>query len=215
MGLPSEKVRTIYNAVDLERNRSGDATIAREALGIASDTPLVVFTSRLDHQKRPLDAVAAFRKVLYAVPDAHFAIVGRGDMEDQIRQRALEEGCSDRIHLVGFQSNVPDWLAAADAWYLPTESENFSLAVLEALAAGCPIASTPCQGNDEVLIHGENALLAPIGDIDAQARSIIQILENPDLRGRLALGAIETSHGYSSTRMLDEYEALYAECVGQ
>ena len=65
---------------------------------------------------------------------------------------------ADRVRLVGYQTNVPDWLAAATVWILPTERENFSVAALEAMAAGCAVASTICPGNAEVLLDGVNSL---------------------------------------------------------
>ena len=69
------------------------------------------------------------------------------------------------MRLAGYQTNVADWLAAATVWLLPTERENFSVAVLEALAAGCAVLSTTCPGNDEVLTDRENRGLFPVGDI--------------------------------------------------
>jgi glycosyltransferase involved in cell wall biosynthesis len=78
-------------------------------------------------------------------------------------------------------------------WLLPTEAENFSLAVLEALAAGCAIVSTPCRGNDEVLVHDQNALLAPVGDVDALAGCLRCLLADRARRERLRDGARRTS----------------------
>jgi glycosyltransferase involved in cell wall biosynthesis len=166
-GVPPHRVRTIRNGIDTARFASGKAEQARRLLHVSPETPLLVFTSRLDAQKRPLDALAAFQGVASEFPALNLVYVGNGEQAEEVRQRALEIGLGERVHLVGFRSDVPDWLAAATVWILPTETENFSLSVLEALAAGCPVLSTRCPGNDEVLCDGENSLLTAVGDVAA------------------------------------------------
>ncbi|MDX1933233.1 MAG: glycosyltransferase family 4 protein [Capsulimonadales bacterium] len=210
LGLPEETVTTIHNCIDVERFRHGDPDIPRGTLGLAPDTPLVVFTSRLDEQKRPMDALEAFHQVVAANPSAHLAFVGQGNLEKPLRAAVVAKGLSDRVHFAGLQKNIPDWLAAATAWILPTEAENFSLSVLEALAAGCPILSTLCRGNNEVLLPERNALIAPIGDVEAFARQLKRLLGDAALRDRLSAEARRTSKGYSLERMIDAYIRCYS-----
>ena len=81
---------------------------------------------------------------------------------------------------------------------LPTEAENFSLAVLEALAAGCPVLSTLCKGNDEVLVADDNAMIHAVGDIDGMASALQTLLNDPALRKRLSTNARNTAAGYSA-----------------
>src|SRR5207302_1434923 len=141
--------------------------------------------SRLEGQKRPLDAVHAFHRIAPEFPNARLVFVGTGVLQEELRQAAGSLGIAPRVHFVGHQRNVPDWLAAASTWILPTEAENFSLAVLEAMAAGCPIVSTMCSGNDEVLEPERNALVTAVGDVEAMADSLRRLLSDPDLRDRL------------------------------
>src|SRR5262249_2653025 len=137
-GVPQERLQSIYNSVDVARFSRGDPQCAWSALKVAPDTPLIVFSSRIDPQKHPLDAIEAFRRIAPDFPTVRLVFVGCGNQEEEAKAAAAKSGFADRIHFVGYQQNVPDWLAAATVWILPTESENFSLAVLEALAAGCP-----------------------------------------------------------------------------
>ena len=210
-GVPPERVQTINNSVDLERFSHGDPDTVWKTLNLPAETPLIAFTSRLDQQKRPLDAIRAFKSIAARIPEVHFAIVGSGTLEDECRAEVAEANLEERVHFAGYQTNVQDWLAAATVWYLPTESENFSLAVLEALAAGCAIVSTNCQGNDEVLIDGDNSLLTEVGDVAAQAAALYSLLSNQSLRSKLKQAARAVAQNYSADRMVDAYARCYGE----
>ncbi|MCU1500725.1 MAG: uncharacterized protein JWM12_79 [Ilumatobacteraceae bacterium] len=209
-GVDAARVRTIYNAVDLRRFGTGDPARARAVLALPESARLIVFSSRLDPQKHPLDAIAAFAVVARQHADAHLVFIGRGKQERIVREAAVSTGIGDRIHVVGHQERVEDWLAAATVWYLPTETENFSIAVLEAMAAGCAIVSTNCQGNDEVLRHDDNALLTEVGDIAGQAAAIELLLDDAATNRRIGAVAKADAAAYSVERMVDEYEAAYA-----
>jgi glycosyltransferase involved in cell wall biosynthesis len=208
-GLPPELVRTVYNSVDLHRFSRGNASVPRKALGLGPEAKLVVFSSRLEPQKRPFDALHAFQRVAAVDGDTHMVFVGRGALEPELRALVQQSGLADRVHFAGFQTNIPDWLAAATVWFLPTESENFSLAVLEALAAGCPILSTLCQGNDEVLEQERNALTTAVGDVEAQASGLHRLLQDPQMRASLGAAARESARRYSVDNMVEEYGRVY------
>jgi glycosyltransferase involved in cell wall biosynthesis len=208
-GVPERRISLIRNCVDVHRFQRGDASRARAALGLGADVPLIVFSSRMDPQKRPLEALEAFSRIASEFPLAHLVYVGRGPLEEQAKEAARACHARGRVHFVGHRSDVPDWLAAATVWTLPTESENFSVALIEALAAGCPVVSPPCSGNDEVLRDGQNSLTPAVGDVRGQADAFRRLLGDAQLRARLGEGARETARDYTVERMVDQYEALY------
>jgi glycosyltransferase involved in cell wall biosynthesis len=153
--------------------------------------------------------VQIFAAVADTFPSAVLVFVGRGDLEDAVAEAAARFGLADRVRLVGYQTNVPDWLAAATVWLLPTERENFSVAVIEALAAGCAVLSTRCPGNDEVLVDGVNALTFSVGDVAAGASALARLLQGYDLRTRLRAAAQETAQAYTAASMVDGYRRIY------
>ena len=212
-GVPPDRVLHIPNSVDVEHYRSGDGMRIRHELGLDAHVPLAVFTSRLEAQKRPMDALEGFVRLISEVPAAHLAFVGDGRLEGELRRYVATEGLTDRVHFAGYRADVPDWLAAATVWLLPTEAENFSLAVLEALAAGCPILSTLCPGNDEVLVAGENALIHPIGDVDALVDGLRRLIADYGLRSRLSGNARKTAEEFTVERMVERYASCYEERV--
>ena len=208
-GIDAHLVRTIHNCVDLEAIVKADPDPVRRQLGVANDIPLIVFTSRLDLQKRPVDAVRIFALISSEHPTARLVFVGSGDEHDAIVTEARLSALSDRVDLVGYQKNVPDWLAASTIWLLPTERENFSVAVLEALAAGCTVLATECEGNREVLVDGANARTFPVGDIRSAGRILGELLVDDGQRDRLTAGARATASRYSIDEMVNQYCHLY------
>jgi glycosyltransferase involved in cell wall biosynthesis len=208
-GIPARLAVTVNNSIDTEKAASGDGARPRDLLGVDADTPLVVFTSRVDSQKRPADAVRIFSKVADEYPSAVLVFVGNGTLEEAVVAEAARWGISDRVRLVGYQTNIPDWLAAATVWILPTERENLSVAVLEAMAAGCAIVSTSCPGNDELLIDDTNASMFPVGDVDTGAARLRALLGDSTLRERLGSEARAAASEYSVARMVDNYCHLY------
>lgn len=212
-GVPDHKLRLIYNGVDLERFGSGDAAVARRALGVGPEAPLIVFSSRVAAQKRPLDAVEVFRRLAPEFPDARLVLVGSGPLEQGVAAAVAAGGLGARVHMVGQQSNVADWLAAATVWLLPTETEGFAVAVIEAMAAGCAIVSTRCEGNNEILVDGTNALLADVGDVDVLTGATRRLLSNEALRRELGERGRADSARYSVSRMVTEHLDCYAQGV--
>lgn len=212
-GIPERLLATVRNAVDTAKFADGDGGVARQSLGVGADDPIVLFCSRIDGQKRPLDAVRAFALVAGEFPRATLVMVGRGDLERDVAAEASRLAVGDRVRLVGYQTNVPDWLAASTVWILPTERENFSVAVLEAMAAGCAVLSTRCPGNDEVLVDEQNSLTVPVGDVDALATSLRRLLRDDALRRRLGAAARATSDRHNVARMVDGYCDLYSRAA--
>ena len=209
-GLPPEKVELIHNGVDLAAFGAGNPLRIRERLGLAADVPVILVSSRIEREKRPLDAVRAFSLIAPVFPNAHLVFIGEGSLEADARTAAGQAGLSDRVHFPGFQTNVADWLAAAWVWLLPTEREGFSLAMLEAMAARCPVVSTVCPGNDELLLDGGNALLAPVGNVEEIAGALRRLLSDEGLRARLSSSALRTAHRYSLDNTVESHLACYA-----
>jgi glycosyltransferase involved in cell wall biosynthesis len=209
-GLPVDLAVTIHNSIDVEAVADGSAGRARAMLGVDDDVPIVLFSSRIDVQKRPIDAVRIFAAAADVCPAATLVFVGRGEEEAAVVRAAADLGVGSRVRLAGYQTNVPDWLAAATVWLLPTERENFSIALLEALAAGCAILSTACPGNDEVLTDNHNALTFPIGDIEHAGAGLRRLLRDVPLRRRLGETARREAKAFSLEVMVDRYREIYA-----
>lgn len=212
-GIPEAKTRCIYNGIDTERFASGDGMVARRQLGVDETTPLVISTARLHPQKRPLDAIDAFARIAGDAREARLVMVGTGPLSEEAQARAAHHNLTDRIHFMGHQFNIPDWLAAADIWLTTSDAENFSISVIEAMAAGKAIVGTYCKGNDEIFTQDDNALTAPVGDIAGLADGILCLLRNPHLRARLGQTARATAARFSREEMVRQYLDCYREAL--
>jgi glycosyltransferase involved in cell wall biosynthesis len=209
LGIPAATAVTVRNGIDIHKMASGDESRPRTALGIGADARIVLFCSRIDGQKRPIDAVRIFAGVAREFPTALLVFVGQGEEEHAVRQEAARLAINDRVRMIGYQMNVQDWLAASTVWLLPTERENFSVAVLEALAAGCAVLSTSCPGNDEVLVNEENSLTFSVGDVPSATEKLRQLLRDQSLRCGLGERAKSSAQEYSIENMVESYRRIY------
>ncbi|MEU5907842.1 glycosyltransferase [Micromonospora sp. NPDC047527] len=170
-GYPGDRLVTVPNGVDASRVRRVDRASARAALGL-TDEFLFVSLARYCLQKNTFGLVTAFSDVAAAHPDAHLLVAGRANDDllyyEQTRQAAASLPGADRIHLRGHCANPLALLAAADAFVLDSFFEGWSLASMEALAAGVPVVLTDVGGAREQLANGRRGHLVsnPAGDAE-------------------------------------------------
>lgn len=167
------RYRVIPNAVDVQRFAAGDRAAARARLGLG-DGPLVVCIGRLSHQKGQDVLLDAWPAVRAAVPAASLVLVGDGPDREALATRAGEG-----VELVGRQSCVEDWMAAADVVAQPSRYEGLALTVLEAMAAGRSIVATDVEGMAEAI--GGGGAIVRAGDVRALADAVVHRLRDPEL----------------------------------
>jgi glycosyltransferase involved in cell wall biosynthesis len=181
----------------------------RRALGLGDTDRLMLTIARLTPQKHHEGLLAAIPVVLAAEPRARFVLVGSGPGEAAIRDAIAEAGLGDSVHLLGQRDDVPDLLAAADLFVLPSRFEGLSLALLEAIAAGLPTVATAVDGNLEAL-GPHHPLLVPPGDSAALASAILAALADGEMAAASARSALERFEtGFTAARMAAETRAIY------
>jgi glycosyltransferase involved in cell wall biosynthesis len=138
------------------------------------------------------------------------AIAGRGEEEERLRVLAREEGIAERVSLLGFRWDVPDILAAADVFVMPSLSEGLPLALVEAMAAALPVVVSDVGGVPEVAVPGKEAILVPPGDPGKLAEGLSMLLLDPAARAVLGAAARERAvRDFSVSTMCAAYERLY------
>ena len=175
-GADPERVRVVPNGCDASVFHPADRARARESLGLAADSELVVYVGRLVREKGLGELVGAFRALQQLRPRLQLALVGEGPMHAELR-----EMCADftaRIHMPGAQSpaEVAAWMAASDLVTLPSYSEGHPNVLVEALACGRPVLATPVGGIPEVVDAG-TGVLVPARDGEALARGLVEVLQ--------------------------------------
>lgn len=164
-GIAVENLTLIPNGVDTCRfhpGRSGDAF--RASIGIDPDALLVGFVGRLSWEKGPDKFVQAAGRIRQRLPDVHFAIVGEGPIEPEMRGMIEQAGLEDRVHLAGLRHDVEDVYPAFDLLVQTSRSEAMPLALLEAMASGIAVVAIAVGGVAELVEGGTTGLLVSPGD---------------------------------------------------
>lgn len=210
-GVPAHKLLVIRNGIAF-RSAAPDPAEVRARLGLPFDATLVLTVARLTEQKGHRHLLEAAPAVRERVPGAHFVWVGEGPLGDELRKRTRELGIEGNVHLTGRRTDVPDLLAAAELFVLPSLFEGLPLVVLEAMAAGVPVVGTRVCGTREAVEDGVCGRLVPARDPAALAAAILEVLERPDLGARWgAAGRRRARREFSAARMARETAALYQE----
>jgi glycosyltransferase involved in cell wall biosynthesis len=216
-GVAPETTRIIPSAVDpeaLQPSAGRSATRARE--GLAEDTPCLLVLASLVARKGIdvlLDALA--RLDAHAAPPVLW-IAGEGPERDALERRARGLGLAQRVRFLGRRSDAGDLLAACDIFVLPSRLEGLGVAALEAMAAARPVVASAVGGLGEAVEHERTGLLVPPEDPEALAAALARLLEDPALCKRLGdAGPARVREGYSAERMVEAYDALYAEVLAE
>jgi glycosyltransferase involved in cell wall biosynthesis len=211
--IPARKVKIVYLGVPLEefsRYRTDDELReARAALGAGPNDFIAGTVTRLHDSKGNSFLVDAARLVLDQRPQAKFYVVGEGPLRESLEQQARALNLGDRFVFAGFARDVAAVISAFDLSVFPSLWEGTPLTVFEALAMGRPIVATDADGLVDVLTHDQDALIVPKRDARALADAIIRMIDEPDLRQRLASRARITGQDYDITAFVRKMEQLY------
>jgi glycosyltransferase involved in cell wall biosynthesis len=177
---------------------------------------VVGFVGRLVQEKGILDLLDAAKKVLTTIPNAQFLIVGPYDEEkpDALRPDvAARYGVSKQCHFLGMRHDMPELYALMDVLVLPSYREGFPRAPMEASAMGVPAVVTDIRGCREAVEHGVNGLLFPVGDSEALADAVLQLLRDDERRKAMgAAGRKMAEERFDEQKVFDrvliEYERL-------
>jgi len=207
VGVPPEKRTFIPNGVDLERFAplSADRKAAlRQSLHLP-DGLTVVFTGRLDPEKRVNHLVEIWPEVLKQHPGATLLVLGTGTEEQRLKQMAGEN--------VRFEGNVKDvapYLCASDVFVLPSATEGLSNSLLEAMASGLPAVVTSVGGATDLIQDGRNGILIQPDDRQGLSSALSALLSAPHLRARFGASGREViQQNYSLTAVAERLRTLY------
>ncbi len=210
------RVRVIRSGIDLAAFRAptGGAAVRRE-LGIPESVPLVVQVSCFKPQKAPERFVRAAAQVRGRCPEAHFVLVGDGELRPRLERLRRELGLEGRMHLTGWRRDVPAVLAAAHVVTLTSRFEGLPRVVVEALAVGVPVVAMAVEGVEEVLRPGVDGFLVGEGDVAALAEKVSLLLHDRQLHSAMAARAGETVAEWDRDTMVRQQEELYVELLWQ
>jgi N-acetyl-alpha-D-glucosaminyl L-malate synthase BshA len=210
--VPQGRIRVIPNFIDTERYRRDPNPAHRAKLAPAGEK-VVMHVSNFRGVKRVEDIVEIFARTAARVP-ARLVMVGDGPDRPRAHQRAEALGLLDRVVFLGKHTLVEELLPCADLFLLPSESESFGLAALEAMGCGTPVVASRVGGVPEVVEHGESGYLLPPGDVDGMSDASVEILSSPDLWQRMSRkGRQIAEEKFSAAAIVGRYESYYEEIL--
>lgn len=211
-GCVSCDLRTIPNFVNLAEYRP-EARHPDEHLAPPGHKVLA-HVSNFREVKRVKDVVRIFARVRRAMP-ATLVMAGDGPDRHDAEHEARELGVAADVRFLGRLDAVAPLLAATDLFLLPSQTESFGLAALEAMACGAPVLASRTGGLPEVLDDGVEGILEPPGSVEAMARRAIALLKDPDAHARMRAAAVARARRFSADAIVPQYEAYYHEILGR
>ena len=178
-----------------------------------ADEPIVMHVSNFRPVKRIGDCIHAFAQIRQKLR-ARLVMCGDGPERKDAEALASEYGLSGEVLFLGQVPNIADYLGVADLLLLPSETESFGLAALEAIASEVPVIATRVGGLPEVIKDREHGFLVPVGDIEAIAERAIELLSDSNLRREMGKRGREWAlEQYNTTRVIPQYVELYERVV--
>jgi N-acetyl-alpha-D-glucosaminyl L-malate synthase BshA len=211
--VPESRIEVVPNFVDTRIYRPGLEPCHRATLAPDGEK-IVMHISNFRPVKRVEDVVEIFARVLGEIP-SRLVLVGDGPDLPRARVKVEELGIRDRVVFLGEYTPVQELLSCSDLFLLPSGSESFGLAALEAMACGSPVVASRVGGLPEVIMDGETGYLCEAGDIDEMAAASIKILSDDKHRKELsdAGRAFAVKH-FSSECIVPRYEEYYRRILG-
>ena len=205
-------IKVIPNFVDISRFKPDQTGCDRSELALA-DEKIIMHMSNYRPVKNADDVIRIFKIVNEKIP-SKLLLVGDGPEAPNVLSLAERMGLKEKTIFLGGQDMVESVLCKADLFLLPSASEGFGLAALEALACGVPVIGTIVGGLPELITDGEVGYLEPIGDVEAMARRSIEILSDDELRRTMSRNARKlTVEKFDTRDIVKEYHQFYEEVL--
>jgi len=205
-------MKIIHNFVDNERFKPHQKGCER-AIFAKPNEKIIMHMSNYRPVKNAQDVVRIFKLINDAIP-SRLVLVGDGPDAPNVLRLAENLGLKDRLFFLGGQDTVETILCKADLFLLPSASEAFGLAALEAMASGVPVVGSIVGGLPELVKNGEVGYLEPIGDVESMAKRSIEILSNPELHRNMAQNARNlTIEKFDTKAIVKQYYDFYEEVI--
>ena len=219
-GYEPARLRAVLNAIEPATwDASASPEPGRAALGVPAATPLLLCVARIFHWKGHALLLRALAKVKRELGEVKLAVVGAdypvGSGETpRLKQLARELGLENDVLFTGQRSDVPQLLAACDAFALPSFEEPFGLVYAEAMAMKRPVLGLTNGGTPEVVRHGKSGLLSEPEDVAGLARNIVTLLRDSALRARMGeYGRSDVERRFHPARLASDFARVYREML--
>ncbi|MEX0778705.1 MAG: N-acetyl-alpha-D-glucosaminyl L-malate synthase BshA [Balneolales bacterium] len=204
----NKPIEVIPNFVDTERFNKTPKEHFKKAI-CPNGEKVVTHVSNFRKVKRVADVVSTFHRVIESGIEAKLLLVGDGPERTNAETKCRELGVCDHVRFLGKQEKIEEILSISDLFLIPSGSETFGLAALEAMSCSVPVISSNIGGLPELNIHGETGFLCELGDIDTMGDYAIRILKDDSFQKKLADAARQRAELFEQDKIVSLYEKYY------
>jgi L-malate glycosyltransferase len=204
-------IRVIQNFVDMDRFKLKPKLHFKLAIA-PNNERIISHTSNFRKVKRTQDVIRIFEKISKVVP-SKLLMVGDGPDRVYSEQLCRELSICEHVRFLGKQDAVEEILSVSDLFIMPSESESFGLAALEAMACKVPVITSDAGGLPELNIHGVTGYMSPVGDIEGMAEHAINILKDDATLAQFKENALKRAKEFDLSLILPIYEKFYKEVM--
>ena len=218
VGIPRVKMTRIYNGIDcskftLAASQKGNESL-KDSLSIPLSSQVVGTVGMLSPVKNHLSLLKAASIVMKEDPETVFAIVGEGELLEQLQTVASELGIREKVIFTGLRNDVLRLIELFDVYACSSISEGISLSILEAMASGKPVVATRVGGNPEIVSDGVTGFLVPARDPEQMASKMLALLRNRRLAKQFGEeGRRTTYENFNLNKMADSYQKIYESAL--
>ena len=208
----TNEIVVIPNFIELNKTVDNDKIPCYRSVIAKSNERVITHISNFRKVKRIPDIIKIFYKIQLEIP-AKLMMVGDGPEKEKAEQMCQDLGILDKVIFFGNSSEIDKILSYTDLFLLPSETESFGLAALEAMACGVPVISSNSGGLPEVNFDGISGYLSDVGDVDSMAKNALKILSDDATLKQFKENALQTAKQFDIENILPMYEDLYHKAI--
>lgn len=205
-------IHVIPNFIELNKIRNESQISCHRSVMAVEEERIVTHISNFRKVKRISDVIKIFYKIQEEIP-AKLMMVGDGPEKAAAEQLCKELNIENKVIFFGNSNEIDQILSFSDLFLLPSETESFGLAALEAMAWGVPVISSNSGGLPEVNFDGKSGYLGHVGDVENMAKNALSILSNDTVLAQFKEGALKVAQQFDIKNILPLYEKLYRQAI--
>lgn len=208
-----QEIKVIHNFIDFSRFKRINKDHFKKAIAPNGER-ILTHVSNFRKVKRIEDVIYVFKHVYEEVP-SKLLLIGDGPERRNLEELCRKIGLCHEVRFLGKQDAVEELLSISDLFLMPSASESFGLAALEAMACEVPVISSNIGGIPEVNIHGETGYLSNVGDVKDMAQNAVKILKDPALLQQFRKNALAQAKRFDIDAILPQYEDYYEQVIAK
>ncbi|MBL7887343.1 MAG: N-acetyl-alpha-D-glucosaminyl L-malate synthase BshA [Flavobacterium sp.] len=207
-------IHVIPNFIELDKHRNETLISCQRSVMAQPEERIVTHISNFRRVKRIPDVINIFYKIQLEIP-SKLMMVGDGPEKEAAEQMCIDLGIQDKVIFFGNSNEIDQILSYSDLFLLPSETESFGLAALEAMAWSVPVISSNSGGLPEVNFNGKSGFLSDVGDVESMSKNALHILSNNETLSAFKNNALAVAKQFDILNILPLYEELYEKALSE